>query len=243
MEPKLQEQLRSLPGIDRVADQLDELPLDVGLKTALVRRVVERIRQEIRTGSSSRFEERDLSAEGVANQVRAYYQDLTQLRPQVVINATGVLVHTNLGRSPLSPKAVQHIAALGGKYSDLEFDLQSGGRGSRQSHVTELLCLLTGAEDALVVNNCAAAVYLMLAGLSHDKEVVISRGELVEIGGSFRIPDVLRHSGAKLREVGTTNRTHLKDFVEAITGDTGLLLQVHTSNYRVEGFTAAVPLS
>ena len=161
-----------------------------------------------------------------------------RLRP--VINATGVVLHTNLGRAPLGETQLAAIGEAARGYSNIEFDLASGERGSRYEHVTSLLCELTGAEAALVVNNNAAAVLLVLAALCGGREVVVSRGELVEIGGEFRIPDVMESSGARLREVGTTNRTHLADYERAITPDTAAILKVHPSNYRVVGFTAAV---
>ncbi|MDM8516247.1 L-seryl-tRNA(Sec) selenium transferase, partial [Desulfobacterales bacterium HSG16] len=159
-----------------------------------------------------------------------------------VINATGVVVHTNLGRSVLADDAIQNMAEIAGSYSNLEFDLDQGRRGSRYSAVEDLLCELTGADAAMVVNNNAAAVLLCLDTIAKDKQVIISRGELVEIGGSFRIPDVMAKSGAILKEVGATNRTHLKDYISAINEQTGLLLKVHTSNYTVVGFTASVSL-
>jgi L-seryl-tRNA(Ser) seleniumtransferase len=163
------------------------------------------------------------------------------LRP--VINATGVIVHTNLGRAPLSAAAVAAVQAVSAGYSSLEYDLEAGTRGSRHDHARRLLCTLTGAEDAMVVNNNAAAVYLVLAGLCQDREVLISRGQLVEIGGGFRIPDVLRQGGARLAEVGTTNRTHLRDFAGAITPQTAAIMRVHSSNFRQVGFVAMPTLA
>lgn len=160
-----------------------------------------------------------------------------------VINATGVIIHTNLGRAPLSRDARRAMDAVAAGYSNLEYDLEAGERGSRYIHAEALLCRLTGAEAALVVNNNAGAVFLALSALARGRDVIISRGQLVEIGGGFRIPDVLRQSGARLVEVGTTNRTHLRDFQEAIGPETALLLRVHSSNFKQIGFTATVPLA
>lgn len=157
-----------------------------------------------------------------------------------VINGTGVVIHTNLGRSVLSPATTQRLLEAGGYYSNLEFDLETGKRGSRYSLVEGLLCELTGAEAALVVNNNAAAVLLALDTLAKDREVIVSRGQLVEIGGSFRIPEVMAKSGARLVEVGATNRTHLFDYQQAIRPETAMLLRVHTSNFRIIGFTSEV---
>ncbi len=243
MEPELRERLRWLPGVDAVLAVLgsDPLPGSPRLLAVLVREAVEEARRALVAGEAPASPEA-LTPESLAARVRGRFRELTSLRPERVINATGVLIHTNLGRSPLSAVAVRHLAEIAAGYSDLEMDLDLGRRGSRQDHVNELLRLLTGAEDAVVVNNNAAAVMLCLAAFARGKEVVISRGELVEIGGSFRIPEILGASGARLREVGTTNRTHRRDFEQAIGPETGLLLKVHTSNYRIEGFTAEVSL-
>ncbi|MBN2372170.1 L-seryl-tRNA(Sec) selenium transferase [bacterium] len=159
-----------------------------------------------------------------------------------VINGTGVIIHTNLGRAPLSPEAISLINEVAQGYSNLEYDLSEGKRGKRTSHVHGLVLRLTGAEDAFVVNNNAGAVLLALNSLAEGKEVIVSRGELVEIGGSFRIPDVMKKSGAIMREVGTTNRTHISDYENAVSENTGLLLKVHTSNYKITGFSSDVSL-
>jgi L-seryl-tRNA(Ser) seleniumtransferase len=167
-----------------------------------------------------------------------------QIQPQLrrVINATGVVLHTNLGRSPLHPSALQHMVDVAKSYSNLEYDLDLGERGSRYTHVGGILCRLSGAASAMVVNNNAGAVLLTLNTLAEGKEVIVSRGELVEIGGAFRIPDVMRRSGALLREVGTTNRTYISDYRKAINPQTALLMKVHTSNFRVMGFASGTSL-
>jgi L-seryl-tRNA(Ser) seleniumtransferase len=174
--------------------------------------------------------------ESITSAVRQQTQP--SLRP--LINATGVVLHTNLGRAPLADAAIRAIEEIAEGFSNLEYDLQTGQRGSRYTHCVDLLRRLTGAEDALVVNNCAAAMVLALNTLAHKKEALVSRGELVEIGGSFRIPDIMARSGAKLVEVGTTNRTHDDDYRRAITPKTGAIVKVHRSNFTIEGFTSDV---
>src|SRR5213076_3289930 len=172
--------------------------------------------------------------------VHAQAQRLAAPSLQPVINATGVVLHTNLGRAPLGSAAIAALRRVAGEYSNLEYDLARGTRGSRHALCRDLLVELTGAEDALVVNNAAGALLLALSALARDGEAVVSRGELVEIGGAFRIPDIMARSGATLVEVGTTNRTHLRDYEGAVTGRTKLLLKVHRSNFQVTGFTAEV---
>ena len=231
--------LRRLPSVDQLLRALAERPEVAGIPrarlTVMIRDVVDAERRGAREHGRPPAD-LEVLATRVVGQV--HQTGLFSLRP--VINATGVVLHTNLGRALLSPLALERVMAVGAAYSNLEMDVATKERGSRYSHVEALLRRLTGAEDALVVNNNAAAVLLALETLAHGKEVIVSRGELIEIGGEFRIPDIMRRSGAVLREVGATNRTHLKDYAAAIGPDTGLLLKVHTSNYRVVGFTAAV---
>ena len=177
-------------------------------------------------------------ADAVVDEVRR--RERPSLRP--VFNATGVVLHTNLGRAPLADAAVRAITDTASGASNLEYDLDRGTRGSRYAHCVELLCELTGAEDALVVNNCASALVLALNTFAEGREAVVSRGELIEIGGSFRVPDIMAKSGARLREVGTTNRTHLDDYVRAVGPEVGALVKVHRSNFEVRGFVAEVSL-
>jgi L-seryl-tRNA(Ser) seleniumtransferase len=229
---------RLLPSVDRL---LADERLSSLLASGPRQRVVEAARAvltEARQALSAGREVGDL-AEATCQRLDS---ELT-LPLRRAINATGVVVHTNLGRAPLSQAALAAMREVGAGYSNLEYDLEAGGRGSRHEHVSALLRRLTGAEDALVVNNNAAAVLLALTGLAQGREVVISRGELVEIGGGFRIPDVLRQSGATLVEVGTTNRTYARDYADAISDATAALLWVHASNYRVIGFVHSPTLS
>ena len=237
--PEAQNPYRGLPAIDRLLADERVAPLaERHGHDALVRisrDVLDEYRAEIdRAGEAPGRP----PAEAVAERARALEPSLRR-----VINATGVVIHTNLGRAPLSRATIEAMAAASEGYSNLEFDLDSGGRGSRFSHLSDLLSRVTGAEAGIAVNNNAAALLLALSALCAGREVVISRGQLVEIGGGFRIPDVMRESGARLVEVGTTNRTYLRDYAEAITtNETAALLRVHASNFRVVGFTEAAPL-
>ena len=224
--------LRDLPSVDRLlADEaLAAAPRALAVEAA--RTVLERAREQIEAGE----EPGDVVATA-----RAEVERLSTPSLRRVLNATGVIVHTNLGRAPLAPSALARVEEVGRSYSNLELDLESGARGSRQVHVSEALRRATGAEAALVVNNNAAAVLLAVGALGEGREVVVSRGELVKIGDGFRIPEVLARSGARMVEVGTTNRTRASDYERAIGPETAVLLRVHQSNYRIVGFTEAVP--
>ena len=213
---------RDLPSVDELARTSDD-PLAVDA----ARRVIDRAREEILAGAKPG---------DLGERLRDELHDARRARLRRVLNATGVIVHTNLGRAPLPDEAMERLREVGSGYSNLEYDLVAGTRGSRQDHVGKILRRLTGAEAALVVNNNAAAVLLALAALAERREVIVSRGELIEIGDGFRITDVLARSGARLVEVGTTNRTRAADYERAIGPDTALLLRVHQSNFRVVGF-------
>jgi L-seryl-tRNA(Ser) seleniumtransferase len=238
--------LRQLPGVDSLLSEASKKPdcrhIPKSLMLRAIRELLE-VRRKAILNDSGKLEVSDLTTEILLQQALERVAILQTLNLKRVINATGVVVHTNLGRSCLAPEAIEHVATTAARYSNLEFDLKLGRRGSRYSAVEDILCELSGAEAAIVVNNNAGAVLLCLDTLARNKEVIISRGELVEIGGSFRIPDVMAKSGGHLKEVGTTNRTHLRDYEKAIGSNTGLLLKVHTSNYHVIGFTATVPLT
>lgn len=227
------EPLRGLPQVDRLIEALDgDDPHP--LKAAAARRAIDTARAAARAGAPVP----GLAA--LAEAAAAVLREGRRRRLVPVINASGVLLHTNLGRAPLGERALAAVEAVSAGYSNLEFDLEEGRRGSRYDHARDLLVQLTGADAALVVNNNAAAVLLTLAALARGREVVISRGELIEIGGEFRIPEILEASGSRLREVGTTNRTHLKDYRNALGDLTGAILKVHPSNYAVVGFVKAV---
>ncbi|MGE4297605.1 MAG: L-seryl-tRNA(Sec) selenium transferase [Desulfovibrionaceae bacterium] len=233
-----------LPSVDAVLDALAADASLASLPRPLLREQVNAFldvcREEIRDGVLT-----DPAQVGLAPllpRLRAFVRVGVRPRFRRVLNATGVVVHTNLGRSLLCADAIRAVVEADARYSNLEFNLGTGQRGSRYSHVEELLCALTGAEAALVVNNNAAAVMLVLETLAKGREVIVSRGQLVEIGGSFRIPEVMAKSGATLREVGATNRTHLRDYEQAICDQTAALMKVHTSNFRIVGFTKEVAL-
>jgi L-seryl-tRNA(Ser) seleniumtransferase len=234
------ERLRQLPAVDDVL-RWPELAgfasLPHRLRVAVVRRAIDSGRRAIQDGAMA------LSREEWATRLAAALRRAAGPSLQRVINGTGVVLHTNLGRAPLPAHALEHMAAVAGGYSNLEYDLATGRRGSRQDHVEGLLRELTGADAAIVVNNNAAAVLLMLDSLAAGGEVVVSRGELVEIGGSFRIPDVIAKSGARLVEVGTTNKTHLRDYLGATRAATVAYLKVHQSNFRQIGFAKQVTVA
>ena len=229
-------QYRDLPSVEAVLADLDDIIniYDRSWVVDLVRHQIQIGRELIKSGGNN------TKSLDIVEAVRESVKRLIQPVPRQVINATGVVIHTNLGRSPLSRESIESInqAAIG--YSDLELNLFNGRRGSRQAHVQDLLSQLTGAEASLVVNNNASAILLGLSALASGRSVVVSRGEAVEIGGGFRIPDVLLQSGAELTEVGTTNRTYIRDYENAISDHTGAFLKAHASNFRVEGFTASV---
>lgn len=233
--------MRALPKVDALIELAKDAkqaePYTHAELLSAARAVVDGLRQEVlaeqRTGMPTRQELQDLVLD------TAKEQAVCLLRPAV--NATGIVLHTNLGRAPLAASVARHVGQVAAGYSTLEYDVETGGRGSRHAVVESLICRLTGAQAAMVVNNNAAAVLLALAASCKGKEVVVSRGELVEIGGSFRVPEVLEQSGAVLREVGTTNKTRLADYEDAILPEiTGGLLKVHTSNFKVVGFTETV---
>ncbi len=237
-----------------IQDKLSQLPqVDECLKSAhglrwleayhrkivirSVREIIDSRRREILNGGDP-----DVSIDAVAGDTEDAIRRYSAYKLRPLINATGVIIHTNLGRSILSGRAIENIAATAGSYTNLEYDISGGRRGKRYSHIKDIIRDLTGAEDAVVVNNNAAAVLICLDTFAKGKEVIVSRGELVEIGGSFRIPEVMKAGGAVLREVGTTNKTHLYDYEGALSGDTALLLKVHQSNYKVIGFTEEVSI-
>lgn len=240
---------RKIPKVDLLLEREEILSLiqDYGLSyvTDKVREVVEEIREEIKACPESEevdsFEDRILKKiERIEDYVMERVEEGLDLKLRPLLNGTGTILHTNLGRAPLSHKISTELATLLSSYSNLEYNLEEGKRGERYSHMKEMLCKITGAEDAMVVNNNASAVLLILSTMARGGEVIVSRGEMVEIGGKFRIPDVCAQSNADMVEIGTTNKTHLRDYEDAITENTKAFLKVHTSNYRIMGFTESV---
>ena len=231
--------LRQIPKVDELLrhPRLASLSCQHTILTETVREVIDSMRQAILAG-----EEPSLQLDSLCDEVERLVQKKTTMNLRPVINATGIVLHTNLGRAKLSTAAVQAIQSVAQDYNTLEYNLEKGSRGSRYSHVEQLISKLTGAEDAMVVNNNAAAVMLVLSTMARGKEVVTSRGELVEIGGAFRVPEIMSQSGGTLVEVGTTNKTHPSDYVRAVTENTGAFLKVHTSNFKIVGFSEEVSL-
>lgn len=229
---------RLLPSVDICLQQFRDVMYPHALLCDTINAFLEEKRSQIKNAQIS---EQELGKEALFQAMKVYVDTALSPRIKKIINASGVVIHTNLGRSVLAKEVLDAVHAVAGGYCNLEFDLEKGERGSRHSLVEKDICRLVGAEAALVVNNNAAAVYLVLNTLCQSGEVIVSRGELVEIGGSFRIPEVMKQSGAVLCEVGTTNKTHLKDYSEAFSDETKAILKVHTSNYRIIGFHEDVP--
>ncbi|MDD3009158.1 MAG: L-seryl-tRNA(Sec) selenium transferase [Arcobacter sp.] len=227
--------LKSIPKVDKFITHKTFEGLSKTLITKLTKEVLENLRNNILNEKIENIDENNLIKE-----VLQKYEELTTPSLKNLINATGIIVHTNLGRSLLDKKSLEKAISIATSYNNLEYNLKEGKRGERYEHISKALKALTGCEDALVVNNNASAVFLILNTFCKDKEVVVSRGELVEIGGSFRVPEVMAQSGAILKEIGTTNKTHLRDYENAINEKTSMLMKVHKSNYSIEGFSSEV---
>ncbi|QKF59688.1 L-seryl-tRNA(Sec) selenium transferase [Aliarcobacter lanthieri] len=227
--------LKSIPKIDKFITNKAFEGLSKSLITKISKEKIQNLRENILNNTIENFDENLL-----INSILEEYNDINSSSLKPLINATGIIVHTNLGRSLLDEKSITNAIKIATSYNNLEYDLQKGKRGERYEHITKSLKALTGCEDALVVNNNASAVFLILNTFCKNKEVVVSRGELVEIGGSFRVPEVMNQSGAILKEIGTTNKTHLRDYENAINNNTTMLMKVHKSNYSIEGFSSDV---
>ncbi len=238
VKEKNRDKRRKLPAVQTIWRSLpDPLPVADFWITGAIERILSRLRDQAKMG----VEPPELNQICLQVLAEAKRESVPHLRP--VLNATGVMIHTNLGRSPLPGEIMDAVKEVAMGYSTLEYDLEGGQRGSRHDHVSRVLAEIVEAQEAMVVNNNAAAVLLALSAIAHEKEVIVSRGELVEIGGSFRIPEVMALSGALLREVGATNKTHIRDYISAINDNTGMLLKVHQSNFRVIGFAQAISTS
>ncbi|MFQ5601632.1 MAG: L-seryl-tRNA(Sec) selenium transferase [bacterium] len=246
MKPEIQNRLSKIPPVNQVLEQDEIKSLTSKYSHRLIHSVtqqqLEKYKSEILKNPQT-DKSRDAMLQEVVGRIAAYLTEMFQTRLKRVINATGIILHTGLGRAPLSEQVKEDLLRVAEGYCALELDLATGKRGNRTAHVEDLLCELTGAEAACVVNNNAAAVLITLNTLSFGKEAVVSRGQLIEIGGSFRIPEVMEKSGAIMKEVGTTNKTHLKDYAKVLSAQTGLISAIHPSNYRVQGFTQDVELS
>ncbi|MFW3441982.1 L-seryl-tRNA(Sec) selenium transferase [Aliarcobacter butzleri] len=227
--------LKSIPKVDKFIMNEAFEGLSRTLITKIAKKTLEELRNDILNNKIEKIDENTL-----INEVLNSYKDLTSPSLKSLINATGIIVHTNLGRSLLDEKSLTKAIKIATTYNNLEYDLKKGKRGERYEHITKSLQALTSCEDAIVVNNNASAVFLILNTFCKNKEVIVSRGELVEIGGSFRVPEVMNQSGAELKEIGTTNKTHLRDYENAICEKTSMLMKVHKSNYSIEGFSSEV---
>ena len=227
--------LKSIPKIDKFINNKAFDGFSKELITKISKEVIDNLRKDILDKKIDSIDENILISQVIKN-----YNNLISPSLQTVINATGIIVHTNLGRSLINKKSLEKAIQIATSYNNLEYDLEQGKRGERYAHIVKTLQNLTGCEDAIVVNNNASAVFLILNTFAKNKEVVVSRGELVEIGGSFRVPEVMAQSGAILKEIGTTNKTHLADYENAINENTSMLMKVHKSNYSIEGFSSEV---
>ena len=244
MNEDRRELLRKIPKMDEIISVLEGRGIFKRASRNIVLKICRSVTEGIRSDilADKPVDAGALDPEGLAGKVVSRLENLRKDSLQRVVNATGILLHTNLGRAPLPEEAISNVANVSRGYSNLEYDLNKGKRGLRYDHVTEILCELTGAEDALVVNNNAAAVLLVLNTLSNGMESIVSRGELIEIGGEFRVPEIMKKSGAILHEVGTTNRTRIADYEKAVSDRTALIMKVHPSNYRIMGFTEEAEL-
>ncbi|PLY06187.1 MAG: L-seryl-tRNA(Sec) selenium transferase [Arcobacter sp.] len=227
--------LKSIPKVDKFIAKDEFKGMSTPLISTISKKILQNLRDSILNNEIEEINENDL-----INKVKEEYEKIIEPSLQKVINATGVIVHTNLGRSLINEKAFLKAKDIATSYNNLEYDLEKGKRGERYAHISKVICQTLGCEDVLIVNNNASAVFLILNTFAKNKEVVVSRGELVEIGGSFRVPDVMASSGAKLVEIGTTNKTHLRDYENAVCEQTSMLMKVHKSNYSIEGFSSEV---
>lgn len=236
---------QNLPKVDKILDNYEVKQLIEKYGKSIVKKflneILDEIRKEISSGKIKNINKIKI-VEDIVNELNIKLESYFSPKLKKLINGTGIILHTNFGRAPLSEKVLKNIAEIAGNYSNLEFDINKGKRGIRYQNIIKYFSDLTGSEDVLVVNNNAAAVLLILSALAKGKEVIVSRGELIEIGGSFRIPEVMEQSGAILKEVGATNKTHVKDYLNAINENSALLLKAHTSNYRIIGFSQSVEI-